>query len=144
MPIRKTDDRPRCAVAAGSALRMSSSASKKIGDVSENAYRFSELGVRLKFNAAPNKAHETGAPKHQDPLDVAKCTEQFRQTSYFGAVNESEEPHQKYAENRPEDHALRYASNNVHVFAERFRSATRRTMPIRKTDACPRCAVATG
>jgi hypothetical protein len=30
------------------------------------------------------------------------------------------------------------------LLAERSRSATRRTIPIRKTDDCPRCAVATG
>jgi hypothetical protein len=29
-------------------------------------------------------------------------------------------------------------------YAERFRSATRGTMLIRKTDDCPRCAVAAG
>jgi hypothetical protein len=32
----------------------------------------------------------------------------------------------------------------IFIFAERFRSATRRTMLIRKTDNCSRCAVATG
>ena len=34
--------------------------------------------------------------------------------------------------------------DTILCFAERFRSATRRTMLIRKTDDCPRCAVATG